>query len=351
MSTAVVESRFLTTANVLAGSLPLHLPQANAGLFLYFDVPTFQLQLKIPVTDIESNMESGSVVFKTAIGDYATLILTVSGKVNAEEGGFKIRRVNLHMERETETASADFIISTLRAALVLADEIHLRIPEGRIDLTLRFDAPLLEISEMLRRRQINYRVMVIERTIRHEFHLPHDISEDEVRDIALAYHAIVDRSFVWPIDSITIFFPAIKEWSDTLVRLRQETSIPIGPDPFSLELFGHKIELGQRGIIIKDAVIEDFETAHEELSKDDRHSVPVVIRSTSGQARYDFFGAPEPPANMWDSNIQKIVELESQLDAAIVDRYHTLAASTLEGLTEEEKIAITVRPELDELPF
>src|SRR5947208_1822818 len=120
MSTAVVESRFLTTANVLAGSLPLPLPQANTGLFLYFDVPTFQLQLKIPVTDIESNMELGSVVFKTTIGDYATFILTVSGEVSTkEEDGFKIKQANLHMERETETASADFIISTLRAALVL----------------------------------------------------------------------------------------------------------------------------------------------------------------------------------------------------------------------------------------
>src|SRR2546421_10030343 len=110
MSTAVVENRFLTTANVLAGSLPLPLPQANAGLFLYFDVPTFQLQLKIPVTDIESNMELGSVVFKTAIGGYATLILTVSGEVSTEEEGFKIEQVNLHMERETETARADFVI-------------------------------------------------------------------------------------------------------------------------------------------------------------------------------------------------------------------------------------------------
>src|SRR5881227_967702 len=116
---------------------------------------------------------------------------------------------------------------------------------------------------MLRRRQINYRVMVIERTIGREFHLPIDISGDEVHDIALAYHAIAEHSFVWPINDVTVSFPATKEWRNTLMRLRQETSIPIGPDQFSLELFGHRIELGQRGIIVKDAVIENFDAAHK----------------------------------------------------------------------------------------
>ncbi|MGI9106067.1 MAG: hypothetical protein ACR2G4_07450 [Pyrinomonadaceae bacterium] len=339
------------TDNVLSEPLPIPLLQVGHGLSLYFDVPAFQLQLAIPIIEIESDMDSGRAVFKAAIDEDALLILTGTGKLNEEGDSFKIEHVNLHMERLVETARADFIVSTVRAALVLADDIHVRIPSIQLDITLRFDEPLLDISQMLRRRQIDYRIMVIERTVGHEFHLPLDITGDEVRDIALVYHAIVDSSFVWPINSITLFFPAAREWADTLTRLRRETSIPIGPDPFSLELFEHQIELGQRGIIIQDAVIENYETVQSEMSKDDGQVVPVVIRSTSGQARYDFFGVPKPPAVMWNPKIQRLIELESQLDATLVERYHVLAASTLEGLTEEEKIAITARPELDAQAF
>src|SRR2546423_9857043 len=318
MSTAVVESRFLTTANVLAGSLPLHLPQANAGLFLYFDVPTFQLQLKIPVTDIESNMESGSVVFKTAIGDYATLILTVSGKVNAEEGGFKIRRVNLHMERETETASADFIISTLRAALVLADEIHLRIPEGHIDITLRFDATLLEISEMLRRRQINYRIMVIEKATGYRFQLPLDISGEQVKNIALIYHAITERSFVWPISEIGYGFYATKDVLSRLLSLNQLPSVKFGPHLITIDLFDKSVSLGHGYITIEDKIIENFDEVQKELALDDGHIVNVVARSLTGRGRYDLPEAPRLPDVPWDDEIQGLVDLEERLDEVLV---------------------------------
>jgi len=331
--------------------LPIPLLQVEQGLPLYFDVPAFRLQLVIPIIEVESDMNSGRVVFKATIEEDALLILTGTGKLNEDGDSFKIEHVNLHIERLVETASADFIVSTFRAALVLADDIYVRIPSVQLDLTLRFDEPLLDISHMLRRRQIDYRIMVIERTVGHEFHLPLDITGDEVRNIALAYHAIIDSSFDWPINSVTLFFPAAREWADTLTRLRQERSIPIGPDPFSLELFEHQIDLGKRGIIIQDAVINNYETVQREMSKDDGQVVPVVIRSTSGQARYDFFGVPKPSANMWNPEIQRLVELESQLDATLIARYHALAAATLDGLTEKEKAAFTVRPELDEELF
>ncbi|MGB8509055.1 MAG: hypothetical protein WCD76_11780, partial [Pyrinomonadaceae bacterium] len=273
---------------------------------------------------------------------------TITGQLNTEEDNFKIEHVNIHIESAEEMARADFVTSTIRAALVLAGDVHLRIPDIQLDVILGFDEPLLDVSYMLRRRQIAYRVMVIERTIGHEFHLPVDISGAEVHDIALVYHAIIERSFVWPVNSITVYFPATKEGADTLLRLRTETIIPIGPDPFNLQLFGHLIELGQRGMLIQDACIENFETVQKEIFKSDGRVVPIVIRSASGQVRYDFFGVPQPPATLWDTNIQKMVELESHLDVAIVERYHALAAATLAGLTKEEKKEITARPEIGE---
>ncbi len=348
MSTAVLESNLLTAENVLSGVFSIPLPQVEQGLSLCFDVPAFQLQLTIPITEVESDMIAGRVMFRAKLEDDVVLALTGTGTFNSEADNFKIEQVDLQMEQLTETARADFIISTIRAALILAGDVYVRIPSIQLDVTLRFDEPLLDSSQMLRRRQIDYRIMVIERTVGYEFHLPSDISGDEVRDITLAYYAIVDGSFVWPIDSIKIFFPATRESADMLARLRQETSIPIGPDPFSLKLFGRQIVLGQRGIIIQDAVIENLETAQNEISKNDGHVVPVLIRSTSGQAKYDFFAIPKPPAVMWDANVQKMVELESQLDVALVNRYHALATATLAGLTEEQKKEVTTFPDLDE---
>lgn len=338
--------RLNSTDDVISGAFPVPLPQVNPDLSLRFDIPAFQLELQIPITEVESDMKAGHVIFSGTIDDEVIVILTGTGTLNREEDSFKIEHANLHIEPSVETARADFIVATIRAALVLADNVNVRIPNIQLDITLRFDEPLLDTSRMLHRRQTDYRIMVIERTVGHTFQLPLDISGDEVRDITLAYHAIVDRSFVWPIDSITVFPPATREWADTLARLRQETSIPIGPDPFSLELFGRQLELGQRRIIIQDAVIANFETTLEEVSKDDEHVVPVVIRSASGQARYDVFGVPEPPAGMWKPNIQKMIELESQLDDALIARYHALAAATLAGLSEEEKKEMTAIPNL-----
>jgi hypothetical protein len=346
MSTIVAESNLLITGNVLSGALPIPLPQVESDLRLRFDIPAFQLHFAVPITEIDPDMESGTVSFKASFND-VILVLTAIGNLKRDEDVFKIEHINLHMEQSEESARADFIISTIRTVLVLADDVHFQIPDAHIDITLRFDEPLSDISQMLRRRQIDYRIMVIEQATMREFHLPVDISGDEVHDITLAYRAIIEHSFDWPIDSVTVFFPATKEWRDTLARLKQESSIPIGPDPFSFELFGQKIELGQRGMVIKDAVIEDFNVAYKDLSKGDGQLVPIVIRSTSGQARYDFFGVPELSAATWDSNVKKMIELEPQLDDALVARYHALASATLAGLTEEEKKEMTTFPDLE----
>ncbi|MGB8509702.1 MAG: hypothetical protein WCD76_15050, partial [Pyrinomonadaceae bacterium] len=82
MSTVVLESHSLTTDNILSGWFPFPLPQVQTDLFLYFDIPAFQLQLRIPLADIASHMESGEVVFKATIDDNILLIITITGQLN-----------------------------------------------------------------------------------------------------------------------------------------------------------------------------------------------------------------------------------------------------------------------------
>lgn len=84
------------------------------------------------------------------------------------------------------------------------------------------------------------------------------------------------------------------------------------------------------------------------MARNDGHEVKVVVRSLSGQGRYDFPDAPRLPDAAWDQRIQTLISLESLLDAKLVACYHALAAATLSNLTEEEKAEVTIRPELGE---
>jgi len=79
--------------------------------------------------------------------------------------------------------------------------------------------------------------------------------------------------------------------------------------------------------------------------------VAIRVRSNIGLAHYNFPNAPRLPATTWDDDLQKLVNMEEQLDATLVERYNALAASTLEGLDDAERVAITERPHLGEDAF
>ncbi len=147
------------------------------------------------------------------------------------------------------------------------------------------------------------------------------------------------------------FFPATDEWLNRLIDLDRYDAFTRGPDPLSKTLFGVKIALGDEILTIEDKIIEDFDKVQKELACNDGHQVAVVIRSLSGQGRYEFLNPPRLPDRPWEPMIEMLADLESHLDARLVERYHALAAATLSGLTEEEKAAVTARPELDESAF
>jgi hypothetical protein len=351
MSTVVATNDFLATANVLGGRLTAHLPQSLSEIALQLTIPDFECSLILPLTDLIPEMESGKVIFRAAIDSDSILILTFTGELFSEEDEFQIHQVGLNIETETVLARSDFVLTSLMAALSLAKNVYLIVPELHLDLCLKFDEPLLGISQLLRRRQIAYRIMVVEKATGYQFQLPSDIPGEEVKELTLIYLAISERSFAWPLDSITVFLPAAQEWCYRLTASNKLNSFTLGPDPITKTLFGKEIFLGMGTVTVEDKSIENFDKVQLELARNDGHKVPVVIRSLTGRGRYDLFEAPRLPDMPWDKKIQGLVDLERQLDNALVTRYHALAASTLEGLTEDEKIAVTARPELDEQAF
>jgi hypothetical protein len=202
---------------------------------------------------------------------------------------------------------------------------------------------------MLKLRQTMYRVMVIERATGRHFDIPSFISGEDMEAISLLYHAITERAFGWPLDGVlTVFYAASKDVADTLEKCNQSSNF-VYPCFQRQSLLGIEFQLGEGTITIIDKHIEDFEQVLRELRRDDGHPVAVRVRSRIGLAHYNFPEAPRLPDKTWDADLH--INMEGQLDAALMERYHALAAATLAGLNEDEKAAITERPQLDEEAF
>ncbi|MDQ3687021.1 MAG: hypothetical protein M3430_15710 [Acidobacteriota bacterium] len=346
MSTIVASRELSTTANIIAGGLTIPLPQITQPVVLQIAIRDFQIHLEMPLEGVVSNMSAGKVLLRATVDKEVAVILTIAG--NLVEDEFQIEGVYFNTEAPFESARASFVASTLHALFSLSKGVNLRIPELEINLDLEFSRPLLDISQMLRRRQLEYRIMLIERATGYEFMLPSDLTEEQVHHVTLIYRAIVDRTFMWPVNSVTIYFPATDEWVNRLIELDRHASFTPGLDPLPMMLFGQKISLGNKTLTIEDKIIKDYDKVQKELARNDGHNVAIVIRSLSGQGRYEFLNAPRLPDFPWEPTIQMLVDLESHLDSHLVERYHALAAATLSGLTEEEKVEVTTRPEFGE---
>lgn len=333
-------------SEVLAAQFSI--PETSSDLSLQIDIQAFQSTFVLPLVNISPIWNEGKVVLKTAVDEHSRLAFTLLGEFAGYAKPFKIKQLTLSLDKDSRLASSEFMLVSMWVLLALAEQIHLSMVDQRMDLSFGFDAPLLEISEMLRRRQIAYRMMVIERATGLQFDLPVEISGEEVEELALIYHAIVDRSFDWPIDEITVFFPATKQWQERLQSANELPSFTLGPDPVHKTLFGKQVYLGERTVTLLDKIIENLDQVKQELSANNGHEVPVVIRSRSGHGRYQFPSVPRLPASPWSENIKQLVNLDEQLDSKLFKRYNELAAATLAGLSDDEKIAITARPTIGE---
>ena len=166
--------------------------------------------------------------------------------------------------------------------------------------------------------------------------------------ISLLYHAITERSFGWPFDGVlTVFYEASKE---LVKRFEEVNKSPDFSYPCSQHqsVFGVEIPLGLGAITIIHKYIEDYDRILKEFRKDDGHVVAVKVRSRIGLAHYNFRDSPRLPRKAWSDDLQMLINMESQLDGALVERYNALAAASLAGLNEHEKAEITARPTIGE---
>lgn len=280
---------------------------------------------------------------------HVVLVLTLIG--NQTKGGteFRANRYLLNCKRTEPHPRAQFIRSSVVAIMGFAGSIDLKVPNWGVDTHLIFDLPLREISNQLQNRQLAYRLMVIEKAIGKRFSIPEITSAQEIEFTNRVYRAITERSFIGPIDPSEHTIPAVVEgleWLDSYGP-RQK----FGPLPINSNIFGQTIPLGNATIVADDVFVADADETRKELAKNDGHLVNVVISSASGQGLYQTPEAPTIKNQDWDPLVNTLLSLEDQLSDTLAQRYQSLAALTLDGLTEEQKAEITARPELDAEAF
>jgi hypothetical protein len=340
-----------STVNVM-GEIPFPFPSSDVETNVKILIPDFQFEFSSPIVDVAVVKEQNSFEVKTKLVDGAFLIFNLSGEFDKCEDRFQIRQIRISHELTDNQALSEFVALTYRAMLSLASEVSIKLPEFELDLITSFDFPLKEISYILQSRQTAYRVMVIENALGIKLPIPPEyISGEDVEWIAYAYYSIVERSFDW-IHVPTLYpMPAIQDVLSWFPKSKDVLPFEFVPNQVIKQIFGNDINLGHQKTIIENAVIENYEEAKQELEKLDGHIVNVCIRSLSGLIKVESIDTPRLPENPWELRIQQLIDLDSQLDAEMVRRYCELAASTLDGLSDEMKIAVTTYPELDNMFF
>ena len=350
MSTVTLDQPI--TGPVIQGTVPisLPLPKPDSSLSLLINAPRVNYRLEAPIVD-SLVIEDNRIIVRFNVDDNVYLDLNLIGQSIEHENEFKVERFSLFYQIEEQRPRAHFVANTLMAVLGLAGKVYLKISEPEVSTDLNLEPSLLEISKMLHIRQTAYRLMVIEEATGKQFLLPSAISERDIERIAFIYHAIVDRSFIWLGRSFNTSIPATQENVASFDQRVQSSIWPLPVESLSETVFSQPIPLGRATVTIEDAVVTNPDEVRKQLEARDGRLVNLEIRSLSGQDKYEFTELPYKSDILWEPKIQTLIDLEPYLDAALTERYHALAASTLEGLTEEEKTAITARPELDEKAF
>lgn len=351
MSTVIANDHGSISALGSGTALPFPARKPSVDDFLQIYVPTFDIQITAPLVDFHWSYEIGKVTAKGAIGQKVIITMELLGRVFESDGQFHIEEVWLDVGTLNDRPVSEFIASTILASFGLSEHVQFRIPVIELNLNQRFDVSLKRLSQRLQMRQTAYRLMVIEHATGLEFQIPSSYSSNDIRTISYIFHAITDRSFVWPIETVVVQVPATEEQLEQLPLASEPSRQVIGPMPVVKNLFGYSISLGNEEVILENSIIENVESIRREFAANDGHKVGVIFRSLTGQGRLNLPEAPRLLGSPWDSNIQELIDLESRLDDRLAALYNDLAASTLAGLTEEEIALVTSRPELDEEAF
>jgi hypothetical protein len=142
----------------------------------------------------------------------------------------------------------------------------------------------------------------------------------------------------------------------TITAMKELSNIPQDGKPFRFEsalqkgdmqVLGQPVPLGRWKVTIEQAVIEKPDELRRAMEQGDGRDVTMSLLSLTGEVHFDFPEAPRLPDAPWDSKIEEMEGLETQLRSRLASRYHVAAARSLAGYSDEEQSELTMRPEMD----
>lgn len=295
-----------------------------------------------PVVDVE-----------VRIGEFVALTAAITEGLKADirlrgrwtRSGLRITEGGFQLRLDKERATPDFVATTIMAAVGLSDGANVSIPDANISFRIGGRASLAEVSRSLKRRQLVEWLMIVEAATGIEVVLPKAISAAEGSNLGIAYKAITERSFDWPVRTLSTAVPDSPETATFLADLGKAPSMPpadhvLQTGPTSVDCFGHPVDLGEGTLVLHKAVVVSIEDEPEPRPDGSRFK-SVRLRSTVGTGTYTFPQAPTVSPTAFDPLVQNCILAGPKLAIMLAERYSELARSTLSELTEEERRAVT----------
>jgi len=317
-------------------------------------VQDFTGELMFPAVDyslpvlVEStwSLEEHRLILRVELDEGATFEWQMIGKP-VDKGTKVILEGTAGINLVSPRPRAHYIAATIQSLLMMDESSVLRVNGLGFHGDMHFASSPKMLSDFLRRRQIAYRLMEIEKAFKREFAIPPQISNEDVANIDFVYRSVTDRVFSWPFyeDSFEILLNDRSRKLLTEMDGKHAFEIEVGN--FQQALLGRMLNLSRTKMTVQNAALVNPEEVERELQKLDGYSFPVFIKSLSGLADYQFFDAPGLPDDAWDKLVAELIELDEKLINSLFKTVNDLAAGSLADLTDEEKSEATIRPQFD----
>lgn len=307
--------------------------------------PAFDYSLPVIVESTRS-FEERRLTLRIELDEGATFEWQTIGKPT-EKGTKVIFEGPAGINLVSPRPRAHYIAATIQSLLMMDKSASLRVDGLGFSGDMHFESSPKIVSDFLRRRQIAYRLMVIEKAFNDEFSVPPRISNEDVANIDFVYRAVVDRVFAWTFYQDSFPFSANDRARELLAGMDGKQPFRFELDCLQPVLLGRTLNLGQAKLTVQNAALVNPEEVERDLQKLDGHSFDVFIRSLSGSANYQLLDAPSLPDDAWDKLVEEMIELDEKLVNNLFKAVNELAAGSLADLTEEEKSEVTIRPQFD----
>jgi len=330
------------SANRLSQILP-----ATPEFTLSIELPEFGWKLTGEIVHLESTDNYSEITLGTIVDIGITASLTIRSEPSTgPDENLQIKEASLSFQVAEHRAQSLFITDTLYSMLGLGGPVRVLIPSINLDLSLRFNVALSDLSELLQRRKMYFGLLVIEKATGKEFQVPEYISGADMSAIFFTTRAILDRRFIWRVNEIVQPTPANDETLKWFQNLRPSTpDIPafkmvFGPTASHQVVFGQEIFLGPQTVLIEDAVIEDRMRVAAELESRSGRLIPVRIKPLSRVGSYIFTDPPALPNEAWDQNIRHFIELDHTLSQSLMNRYLQMMSVVVPEVPPEQMYAL-----------